>query len=1188
MHFSIDRGGTFTDIYAEHEGRIYVEKLLSEDPANYPDAPREGIRRLLRRVMGIHCDGESVDASAISWIRMGTTVATNALLEHKGARTALLITEGFKDLLQIGYQDRPDLFDLAIKRPKMLYEQVIEVPERVIITSSGPKVEKVLDSDQIKRSLERLKAEGITSIAVVLMHAYTYDQHERAIKQIAQKLGFGQISLSHEAIDSIKIVERGESCVVDAYLTPHIEHYIDDFKRGFTNALEDREVDFMQSFGGLCQDSDLRGINAVLSGPAGGVVGLKSLYVGKALIGFDMGGTSTDVSRYDGRFEISFEHQISGVNLKAPQMDVVTVAAGGGSRLFYENGMFLVGPESSGAHPGPVCYKKDGYLSVTDANLVLGRIQSDYFPHIFGPGADEALGVAQSHAAFEALASKINATRPEPMSIEEIAYAFIRVANDTMVKPIKEVSSKRGFALHEHTLVTFGGAGAQHACAIAGMLGMEEIIIHRHAGIFCAYGLSKAERITRVQKSIRLPLKTFDRSQQEHTFEHLGAGLDDRRYLLLRYERSEQLFLIDDLDDPVRAFESIHQREFGFLNEDQIIVEELQAEIVEVVAQVERPTIDAGEYPPRPDTHKQVYFEDGWHKTPLFLSDSLHRDDSITGPAIIMDQTSTILIEPGARAVVDAFGDIRIAVKRQGHPSLSTASDAQWLSIFANLYASIAEQMGHVLQRTAMSTNIKERLDFSCALFDADGELIANAPHVPVHLGSMSSTVKAMLVEYEGVLEEGDVFISNAPFEGGSHLPDITLITPHLQDNQIRYITASRGHHADIGGIRPGSMPPDSHTLRDEGTLIPMQRAVTKGRFEEQVLHDILVAGGARRVAENIADIKAQIAADQKGIALLKEADSHYSPAVVTAYMRHLKAVSAKAIREKLIRLSGGKALQLHAVDAMDDGSVIDLLLSIKSDGEAILDFTSSADQSASNQNAPRSITYSAVIYALRCLIDEELPLNGGFLDPITIKLRPGSILDPDRTAAVVGGNVTTSQRIVDVVFQAFGLVADSSGCMNNLTFGNESFGYYETIGGGSGAGEGFDGTSGVHTHMTNTRITDPEILEQRYPVVLEAFALREGSGGGGRWHGGDGLIRTIRFLQEMEVSILSERRRIAPRGAKGGEDGQKGENLLVRDDVVTELEGKATFKARQEDRLIIKTPGGGGYGKDDDTQNRT
>ncbi len=1184
MKFAIDRGGTFTDVYAEHNGVIYVEKLLSEDPSNYKDAPREGVRRLLEKVLGIKSAPEDVDSSAIEWIRMGTTVATNALLEHKGAKTALLVTKGFGDLLNIGYQSRPELFALQIVKPKMLYEMVIEIDERVIVQNGRYRVERAPDRSSVKRVLEKLKSDGFESIAVALMHSYGFDEHEKIIGSIARKSGFGQVSLSHEVINSIKIVERGESCVVDAYLTPHIKRYIQSFRDGFRNTLKGVQVDFMQSFGGLCEDGDFKGINAVLSGPAGGVVGLGSLYNGKALIGFDMGGTSTDVSRYDGRYEISFEHQISGVNLKAAQMDIVTVAAGGGSRLFYENGMFIVGPESSGAHPGPVCYKKGGYLSVTDANLLLGRIQPDYFPHIFGPGADEPIGLDESREAFEELAGEINAARSEPLSIEEIALAFIRVANDTMAKPIREVSSKRGFALSEHTLVPFGGAGAQHACAIAAMLDIKEIVIHRHAGVFCAYGLSQAQRITRLQKSLRKPLEEFDKKVLDEEFYELCGSRHHKPALLLRYERSEQLFIIDDMASPSEAFERVHLQEFGFLNDDRIILEEIQAEIIEEVTKLERPCRKKTIAAPKPECFKEVYFEHGKEDVPLYLSSSLYWEDHLDGPAIIMDATSTIIVEPDCRATVDRYGDIHIEVGIEQKEMPSVDPDARWLPIFGNLFASIAEQMGHILQRTAISTNIKERLDFSCAVFDEKGDLVANAPHIPVHLGSMSSTVKVMLEKFKDDINCGDVFISNTPFEGGSHLPDITVISPYVADGRVRFVTASRGHHADIGSGTPGSMPPMSKKLSDEGTVISMQKAVSEGEFKEAVLSRLFQKGGARKISENIADIKAQIAANHKGLLLLEDAQKYYTDEVVTAYMKHIQDVSAKAIRQKLISLAKRQSGYLHAHDHMDDGSVIDLKLMLDPEsGSAIFDFTGSADQVLSNQNAPLSITFSAVIYALRCLIDEELPLNGGFLQPVEIRLRKGSILNPDRDAAVVGGNVTTSQRIVDVIFQAFGNIADSGGCMNNLTFGNEKFGYYETIGAGSGAGEGFDGASGVHTHMTNTRITDPEILEQRYPVILEEFSLRRGSGGRGRYVGGDGLVRAIRFQEAMSVSLLSERRRYAPHGAKGGCDGKRGRNLLVHNGAADELGGRAIFKAEAGDTLVIKTPGGGGYAKQSD-----
>lgn len=1179
MTFSIDRGGTFTDVYAEHAGVLYVEKLLSEDPDNYADAPTEAIRRILKKVLGVGGGNTPVPAAAIDWIRMGTTVATNALLEHKGATTALLITRGFGDLLRIGYQNRPELFALDIHQPEMLYARVVEIDERVTVEGEGFAVAHPLDETQVKAALSALKADGIKSIAVAFMHAYGCDTHERRVRTLAQEAGFEQVSLSSAVEPTIKIVERAQSCVVDAYLTPHVRRYVEGFRRGFDVALADKPVDYMQSFGGLCDGADFSGINAILSGPAGGVVGLASLYRGQPLIGFDMGGTSTDVSRYDGRYELGFEHRIAGVDLKASQLQIKTVAAGGGSRLFYRHGMFVVGPESAGGHPGPVCYKKGGYLSVTDANAILGRLRPEYFPAIFGPDADEPLGIDESRAAFEALAATINDGRDTPLTIEQIALAFLRVANDAMVKPIKAVSSQQGYALHEHHLVPFGGAGAQHACAIARMLGIREVVIHAHAGIFCAYGLSRAERITRLQQSVRQPLEQFVGHAQQNAFAALCGGSDHKRYLHLRYERSEQLFLIDDLHRPRDAFEAAHRQAFGFLNNDRIIVEAIQAEIVTSAPAVKRPALTRPAHPLQEAGSYPVYFDDGWQTVPFFRSETLYADATIAGPAVIIDATSTILIEPKCDATVDALGDIHIRVGAGDPPMPTAAVDAQWLPIFGNLFASTAEQMGHVLQRTAVSTNIKERLDFSCALFDARGDLVANAPHIPVHLGSMSATVKVMLSRFGDTLRPGDVFISNAPFEGGSHLPDITVISPHCDaSGRLRYVTAGRGHHADVGGITPGSMPPDSTRLGDEGTVITMRRAVKDGVFQEAELRRLFAEGGARKCDENIADIKAQIAANQRGLQLLASAAAHYGTDVLEAYMGHIQHVSAEAVRRKLMEIADHGVLK--AEDRMDDGSRIALTLRINPDtGDTHFDFTECADQSRTNQNAPLSVTYSAVIYALRCLIDEPLPLNGGFLAPVTITVREGSILNPDRTAAVVGGNVTTSQRIVDVIFQAFGIVADSSGCMNNLTFGNAAFGYYETIGGGAGAGEGFDGASGVHTHMTNTRITDPEILEQRYPVVLEAFALRSRSGGAGKWRGGDGLIRRLRFCSDVDVSLLTERRRYAPHGAKGGEAGRCGENRLIRGDETHVLPAQTAFAARGGDVLEILTPGGGGFG---------
>lgn len=1179
MQFAIDRGGTFTDIYAIDEGRIYVEKLLSVDPEQYEDAPREGIRRLLERVKGR--GGTPVDAGAVTWIRMGTTVGTNALLERKGASVGLLITEGFGDLLRIGYQHRPDLFALAIPPRPILYHSVAEVAERVIPDAEGFRVERALDEAAVKAALKRFRSEGVESIAVALMHAYGYDLHEKRIRRLAEAAGFTQISLSCEVLPDIRMTDRAQSCVLDAYLSPVVRGYVRGFKSGFNAGIETTPVDFMQSFGGLCPAEAFRGINAVLSGPAGALPGLASLYADRPLIGFDMGGTSTDVCRYDGREDVGFEQHSAGIEYRAPQLRIETVAAGGGSRLFFENGMFRVGPESAGAHPGPVCYRKGGYLSVTDANLILGRIRPEYFPHIFGPGGDEPLDSEATRQAFAELAETINAGRETPMSIETIALAFIRVANDAMATPIKTVSAQRGYNPSEHTLVPFGGAGAQHACAIAAQLGIERVLIHRHAGVFCAYGLSGAERKTRRQRSVRRPLQLLPFEAREQMFISLEEGMKAHRSVRLRYAGSEQSFSVPEQLDLLEAFETEHRRIFGFAGDADVIVEALESTIVEAVPQAERPVLRETEGMLEPLQKVDVYFETGWEPTPVYEEAQLRAGDRIEGPALIMAATSTVVVDPGASAAIDRYGDMHLKVSALSQQLPTKKADASWLPIFANLFADCAEQMGFALQRTAASTNIRERLDFSCALFDASGELIANAPHIPVHLGAMSATVKRMLSLFEGAIDAGDVFVSNAPFEGGSHLPDITVISPYVEAGRVRFITASRGHHADIGGSVPGSMPPHSRRLDEEGAVIRMQKLVTGGRFEIENISEILQRSGARRLEENLADLRAQAAANRRGIDLILQACAQYGGEVVEAYMDHLLRVSAEVLRARLKVLAAEQGTALMASDNMDDGSAVCLELHLDPEhGEAIFDFSGSADQVEGNQNAPAAITHSAVIYALRTLIAEPLPLNGGFLQPIRIRLRKGSLLNPDENAAVVGGNVTTSQRIVDVILYAFGAAANSAGCMNNLTFGNDRFGYYETIGGGAGAVAGFAGASGVHTHMTNTRITDPEILEQRYPVVLERFALRRGSGGKGAFPGGDGLIRRIRFLEKMRVSLLTERRLRSPGGVAGGGDALPGANRLIRGDEVIMLGGKDTIEAEAGDVIEVATPGGGGYGK--------
>ena len=1251
FRFSIDRGGTFTDIYAEVPGEpgFKVIKLLSEDPANYADAPREGIRRVLSDCLGEEISPEAVPADAIDWIRMGTTVATNALLERKGARSALVITQGFGDLLQIGNQDRPRIFDLEISKPDLLYERVIEVPERlqslagseapeeveVVIGISGERLAVLArpDMDRLQTQFEALLKDGIRSLAVVFAHAYAWPDHEEMVGALAREMGFTQVSLSSRVMPKVKLVARGDTTMVDAYLNPHIRDYLDSFKGGFSDGLANANLLFMQSDGGLAPAEGFSGSRAILSGPAGGVVGYAMTTYdderSKPVIGFDMGGTSTDVSRFGGDYELAFETEIAGVRIQAPQLQIRTVAAGGGSRLFFDNGMFRVGPESAAAHPGPVCYRKGGHLAVTDANLVLGRLQPEFFPHIFGPAEDQPLDLAASRAALAALTDEINARyqtegRPE-MSVEAVALGFVEVANEVMVRPIREISVMRGFDSKEHILAVFGGAGPQHACAIARALGIGEIFVHRFAGILSAYGMGLADVIVERQQphtgayrgapdgpqlaAVEAGLADLAAEATEALMEQ-GFGADQievDHYLNLRYQGTDTALMIrrpePEDGDYGAAFRRHYQREFGFdLTGREIIIDDLRVRARGKTSGVSPQPIAAAAGDPVVLKRVPCYFTDGWQATAVYDLERLGAGHTIAGPAIIIHDTATILVEPGCFAEVTAHGDVRITVGAATQRQVTTAVDPVQLSIFSNLFMSIAEQMGRMLQKTAISTNIKERLDFSCALFGPQGELVANAPHLPVHLGAMSEAVKSQIRRHGSHcgsgLKPGDVLVSNHPADGGSHLPDITVITPVFSGDAIIFWVASRGHHADIGGISPGSMPPHSRHLEEEGACIDSFKLVTGGVFQEAGITAILEApghlmpqpgrppiSGTRSLADNVSDLKAQVAANQKGIDLVSEMVDHYGLEVVQAYMRHVQAAAETAVRSALTDLSRARGLEpvgtVRAEDFLDDGSPIRLALTIdRSDGSARFDFSGTGPQIWGNCNAPRAVTISAILYSLRCLIEKELPLNHGCLLPIEIHIPSGSLLDPGPDAAVVGGNVLTSQRVVDVVLKAFGVAAASQGCMNNFTFGNERFGYYETIGGGAGAGPTWEGQSGVHTHMTNTRITDPEILERRYPILLRRFALRRGSGGEGLHRGGDGLIREVEFLAALQMAILSERRVYAPYGLAGGEAGQRGENLFIRKDGRRlNLGAKNEIRAKRGDRFRILTPGGGGFG---------
>nr|GEV86430.1 5-oxoprolinase [Tanacetum cinerariifolium] len=1193
LRFCIDRGGTFTDVYAEIPGQPEgkVMKLLSVDPSNYEDAPVEGIRRILEEYTGNKIPRTSkVRTENIEWIRMGTTVATNALLERKGERIALCVTRGFKDLLQIGNQARPNIFDLTVLKPSNLYEEVIEVDERIELASesdesnlvtgiSGEKVRivKTVDEASLRPLLNGLLEKGIKCLAVVLMHSYTYPNHELALQNLAVSMGFKHVSLSSSLTPMVRAVPRGLTASVDAYLTPVIKEYLSGFISKFDDNLGKINVLFMQSDGGLAPESRFSGHKAVLSGPAGGVVGYSQTLFGveteKPLIGFDMGGTSTDVSRYAGSYEQVLETQIAGAIIQAPQLDISTVAAGGGSKLKFQFGAFRVGPESVGAHPGPVCYRKGGELAVTDANLVLGYVIPDYFPSIFGPNEDQPLDIDETRKEFEKLAKQINSYRKtndpssKEMSVEEIAQGFVNVANETMCRPIRQLTEMKGHETKNHALACFGGAGPQHACAIARSLGMNEVFVHRFCGILSAYGMGLADVI--------------EEAQEPYSATYGPESV-------LEASRRETLLL---------------KQEYGFKLENRnILICDVRVRGIGVTNILKPRVTESSSGTPKASGEYKVYFENGWHNTPLFKLENLGYGHAIPGPSIIMNGNSTVIVEPNCKAEITKYGNIKIEIES----SVTTVkvsekvADVVQLSIFNHRFMGIAEQMGRTLQRTSISTNIKERLDFSCALFDPDGGLVANAPHVPVHLGAMSSTVQWQLEYWGKNLSEGDVLVTNHPCSGGSHLPDITVITPVFDNGKLVFFVASRGHHAEIGGITPGSMPPFSKSIYEEGAAIKAFKLVEKGIFQEEGItkllkypssdESLIKIPGTRRLQDNLSDLRAQIAANQRGIVLIKELIEHYGLQTVQSYMVYVQKNAEEAVREMLKSIPEKVSFQsahsdgsitIEEEDYMDDGSSIHLKLTIDSKkGEAFFDFSGTTPEVYGNWNSPEAVTKAAVIYCLRCLVDVDIPLNQGCLAPVKIFIPPGSFLSPSDKAAVVGGNVLTSQRITDVVLMAFQACACSQGCMNNLTFGDDTFGYYETIAGGSGAGPTWDGTSGVQCHMTNTRMTDPEIFEQRYPVILHKFGLREGSGGGGVHKGGDGVVREIEFRRPVVVSILSERRVHAPRGLNGGKDGTRGVNYLVtKDKRRVYLGGKNTIEVEAGEILEILTPGGGGWG---------
>jgi len=1184
--FAIDRGGTFTDVIARSpDGETIVEKLLSENPDRYADAALEGIRRILERNGG----------GDVASVRMGTTVATNALLERKGDRVALAITRGFGDALRIGYQARPDIFARYIVLPEQPYETVLEIEERI---GAEGEIVRPLDEAQARSALQQVRDSGIDALAIVLVHGWRFTRHEARLAEIARDLGFTQISVSHEVAPLIKLIGRGDTTVIDAYLSPVLRRYVDRVVSGLP---PETRLQFMQSNGGLADAQAFRGKDAILSGPAGGVVGMVAAsapHFGEGeplrLIGFDMGGTSTDVSHYAGHFELADESVVAGVRIRAPMMQIHTVAAGGGSICSYDGMRFRVGPESAGANPGPACYRNGGPLTVTDCNLFLGRIDPAAFPAVFGPGGDQPLDPEASRSRLQEIADALGGSK----SLTEIAEGFLTIAVDNMANAIRKISIARGHDVTRYTLACFGGAGGQLACRVADALGMERILIHPLAGVLSAYGIGLADVKVIREASFLKPLGTDASAaiaalEEAATQSLIAQGIERdaielHRRARLRYAGSDTTLEIT-LGEPEqmrREFEQLHGARFGYVDEaGEVIIDAL------VVEGIGKSSLERGGGPAAKRTAEGEHRGSGEEAGPLRQPFGLpppRCGEEVHGPAVITEATSTTVIEPGWSAARASDGTLVLSrtapAERTG--AIGTYADPVMLEIFNNLFMAIAEEMGVALQSTATSVNIKERLDFSCALFDRSGALIANAPHIPVHLGSMGESIRH-IIETRGNgadgrgIRRGDAYVLNDPYRGGTHLPDITVIMPVFyseEDTEPSAFVAARGHHADIGGIAPGSMPPDSRTIDEEGVLIDNVLLVDEGRFRDAEMRALLGSGEwpVRNIDRNISDLRAQIAACVRGAEGLLDAVRDYGREVVDAYMRHVLANAEESVRRLLDRLDDGEFDY-----EMDNGAHVRVAIRIdKAARSAMFNFTGTSEQLPDNFNAPYSIVRAASLYVLRTLIDDPIPMNDGCLRPVELIVPEGSMLSPRYPAAVVAGNVETSQVVTDALFAATGRLAPSQGTMNNFTFGNERHQYYETIAGGSGAGPDHDGTSAVQTHMTNSRLTDPEILETRHPVRLERFAIRHGSGGEGKHRGGDGVIRDICFLEPMRANILANRRRVPPRGIEGGGDAKPGRNWVERvDGSIEELTATASAEMQPGDRFVIETPGGGGFG---------
>ncbi|MFH8371084.1 hydantoinase B/oxoprolinase family protein [Streptomyces sp. NPDC018031] len=1190
--FWIDRGGTFTDVIGRRpDGRLTTRKLLSEDPARPRDAAVAGIRAML----GLD-PGEPVPADRISVVRMGTTVATNALLERRGEPTVLVITAGFRDALRIAYQNRPRLFDRRILLPEALYDRVVEVPERY---GAHGDVVRPLDLDAATEALREARDEGFRSAAVVFLHGYRHPAHEQAVGAAARALGFTQVSCSHEVSPLMKLVPRGDTTVVDAYLSPILRRYV----RDVAAELRGVRLMFMQSNGGLREAARFRGKDAVLSGPAGGVVGMArtSAEAGyDRVIGFDMGGTSTDVSHYAGEFEREFGTEVAGVRMRAPMMNIHTVAAGGGSELHFDGRRYRVGPGSAGAVPGPACYRRGGPLTVTDANVMLGRVQPGYFPAVFGPDGDQPLDAALVRERFTALAEEITAATGDRRGPEQVAAGFLDIAVLNTANAVKRISVQRGHDVTRYALTSFGGAGGQHACAVADALGIGTVIVPPLAGVLSAYGIGVADATAMREQAVERELtddalphirrvrdRLADRTRADLAADGVpGDTVATTARVHLRYAGTDATIPVRS--GPVAAmraeFARTHRTRYAFTMDKPLIAEAVSVEATGAAGGTGRHTTTPPERSggPRAAAEVRVFASGGWRPVPLYRRTGLRPGDALTGPVIIADDDATTVVDPGWRATVGDRGHLLLGRvrPRPREAAVGTRADPVLLEVFNSLFMAIAEQMGVRLENTAHSVNIKERLDFSCALFDAAGNLIANAPHIPVHLGSMGESIKEVLRRNRDTMRPGDVYAVNDPYHGGTHLPDVTVVTPVFDEggDRLLFLVASRGHHAEIGGITPGSMPAFSRTVQEEGVLFDNWLLVRDGRMRERETRELLTAGPypSRAPDTNLADLRAQIAANEKGIAELRRMNEQFGPEVVGAYMRHVQDNAEESVRRTVAALRDGSCRY-----ETDSGAVIRVAVRVdRRARRAVLDFEGTSPQRPDNSNAPRSVVMAAVLYVFRTLIAADIPLNSGCLKPLEVRVPAGSMLAPVFPAATVAGNVETSQAVTGALYAALGAQAEGSGTMNNVTFGNDRVQYYETVAGGSGAGDGFHGADVVQTHMTNSRLTDPEVLEWRYPVRVEEFAIRDGSGGRGRWHGGRGATRRIRFLEPMTVALLTNHRRVPPYGMAGGGPGQLGENLLERaDGTVRRLAGCDTADAAPGDVLVVRTPGGGGYG---------